>query len=268
MRIYDPQNGKVIKNFSEYSTGVRNDSFEYYRVDNLRINADVAKGVVKLSGSKGEAPRMSLPEIQNILEKGWYGDVKADVAEFVKLRNAASTYREKIALDLDIIKNGEFIKSKYHSTPKGSIFATEELPQRIGKENLELSKNMQMAKKMANNGYDCYLLSNPNNTKSADFIFAKDGKVFYTEGKLSTGKNSLGHNLTKGGSQSERILIDLTGTKNTNYISAQLEKAFEQNDGLKEIMLLKGSRLITISSRQVERNNFNGFFKKLWEVKK
>lgn len=75
LRIYDPQNGKIIKNFNEYSAGVRNDSFEYYRVDNLRINAEVAKGVVKLSGSKGDAPRMNLPEIKDFLEKGWYGDV-------------------------------------------------------------------------------------------------------------------------------------------------------------------------------------------------
>lgn len=269
LRIYDPQSGKLIKDFSEFASKVNSKSFEYYRVDNLEINPDVARGVVKARGAKGDAPRMQLPEIQSALEKGWYGgDIKANVAEFVKARNAANTYREKIALDMDIVRNGGFIRSEYHSTSKGSIFATDELPIKISKENLELTKNIQMAKKMANNGYDCYLLSNPQATKSADFIFVKNGKVYYTEGKLSTGKNSLDHNLSKGGSQSERILIDLTGTKDTNYIVAQLENTFANNDNLKEVMLLKGSRLISISSRQAERNNFNTFFRKLWETKK
>lgn len=74
LRIYDPQNGKIIKNFSEYTTGVKNNSFEYYRVDNLQINADVAKGSVKIAKSKGDAPRMQMPQITEFLEKGWYGE--------------------------------------------------------------------------------------------------------------------------------------------------------------------------------------------------
>ncbi len=121
---------------------------------------------------------------------------------------------------------------------------------------------------MANNGYDCYLLSNPNNTKSADFLFVKDGKVLYTEGKLSTGKSSLDHNLSKGSRQSERILIDLTGTRDTNYISSQLEKAFNQNDNLKEVMLLKGGRLISVKATDVRNKSFQNKFKKVWEQNK
>ena len=74
LRIYDPQSGKIIKDFSEYATKVKSESFEYYRVDNLQINPNVAKGAVKPSKTKGEAPRMQLPEIKEFLEKGWYGN--------------------------------------------------------------------------------------------------------------------------------------------------------------------------------------------------
>mgnify|MGYP002083946407 FL=1 len=77
LRIYDPQSGKIIKNFSEYTSNVKRDSFEYYCVDNLQINTDVAKGSVKLAKSKGDAPRMQLPEIKDFLEKGWYGTTKS-----------------------------------------------------------------------------------------------------------------------------------------------------------------------------------------------
>ena len=146
--------------------------------------------------------------------------------------------------------------------------STEELPKKITSENLELSKNIQMAKKVANNGFDVYLLSNPQSTKSADFIFAKAGKIYYTEGKLSTGKNSLGHNLSKGATQSDRIIIDLTGTNNTNYIASRLIEGFQQNNALKEVMLLKGGRLIVVSRRTLQSNNFERYFKNIWEQKK
>lgn len=151
---------------------------------------------------------------------------------------------------------------------KGSIFATEELPRKIDKNNLELSKNIQMAKKMANNGYDVYMLSNPQAAKSADFIFVKNGKAYYTEGKLSTGKNSLDHNFGKGSSQSERILIDMTRTNDTRYLTSQLMKAFEGNINLREVKLLKNNREISVLRQDISKDDFPKKFKKIWEQRK
>ena len=268
IRYYDPQNGVVIDNFYDYIKDIKlNRGINILRVDNLRINPDYAAHILGKSGSKAISGKIGNNVTQGA-KINLSGDIKTDIADYVRERNKATSYHDRIALDLQIIKEGKFIRSNYHSSSKGSIFATEELPKRISKDDLELSKNIQMAKKMANNGYDCYLLSNPHGTKSADFLFVKDGKVLYTEGKLSTGKNSLGHNLSKGGSQSERLLIDLTGTKDTNYISARLEEAFENNDNLKEVMLLKGGRLISVKATDVRNKSFQNKFKKVWEQNK
>ncbi len=81
LRIYDPQNGKIIRNFREYSTGVTNSTFEYYRVDNLRINPDVARGAVKPSGVMGDAPKMKLPQIAHLIDRGWYGEFDPNISE-------------------------------------------------------------------------------------------------------------------------------------------------------------------------------------------
>lgn len=260
---YDPQSGKRFDKFPWTAKVAPKFGIKVLRVDNLRLNVEMAKGVMAPAGTAKIAGKAT-PSVTS----GWKGEIKADVAEYVKARNAAKTYREKVALDIDMIKNGEFVRSEYHSTSKGSIFATEELPKKIDSSSLELSKNIQMAKKMANNGYDVYLLSNPRSGKSADFIFSKGGKVYYTEGKLSTGKNSLGHNLAKGSSQSERILVDLTGTNDSNYITARLEEAFKNNSDLKEVMLLKGGRMIPIKELTVQRKDFKQYFKRVWEQKK
>lgn len=262
LRYYDPQNGRVIDNFYDYINDIKlNRGIRLLRVDNLRINADYAAHILGKSGSKA---------VNGMVGKSgtggqtlqFSGDIKTDVANYVRTRNSLKTNKDRVTLDLSMIQEGKFIRSDHYSTTKGSVFATEELPKKISKENLELSKNIQMAKKMANNGYDCYLLSNPHGTKSADFIFTKGGKVYYTEGKLSTGKNSLGHNLSKGSSQSERLLIDLTGTKDTNYVAARLEEAFMNNDNLKEVMILKGGRLMSVSRLRISKKNFKYDFKR------
>lgn len=262
-RYYDPQNGKVITDFVDYINDIKTaGGIKWLRVDTLRVNPDIAKKILTKPTAVATSGKAAT---------GGFGagtDVKAQVAEYVKARNKATNNAERVTLDKGIIKNGGFVRSDYHSTKHGSIFATEELPKKITSENLELSKNIQMAKKVANNGFDVYLLSNPQSTKSADFIFAKAGKIYYTEGKLSTGKNSLGHNLSKGATQSDRIIIDLTGTNNTNYIASRLIEGFQQNNALKEVMLLKGGRLIVVSRRTLQSNNFERYFKNIWEQKK
>lgn len=172
-------------------------------------------------------------------------------------------YPRPVELAVDI--KSRFIRAS-HRTP--DQFGGNAVAYGIGFVSGILDANMQMAKKMADNGYNVYLLSNPQSSKSADFIFVKGGKAYYTEGKLSTGKNSLDHNLAKGGRQSERILIDLTNTTDTNYISSQLERAFQNNSELREVMLLKGGRLMNISRQDVEAKGFDGKFKRKWEQRK
>lgn len=267
IRYYDPQTGVVIPDFYSYiekidlSRGIR-----MLRVDNLQLDTNWVSKIVAKAGAKAETGSA-------VSSGGTTGsNIKEEVAEYFKNRNAANSHRDKLTLDLDIVKNPRFIRSDKHSTKNGSIFATVELPDKITTENTknnkELMNNIAMAKKMANNGYDVYLLSNPHGVKSADFILSKNGKVYYVEGKLSTGKNSLGHNLNKGGSQAQRILIDLTGTDDTNYITARLFEGFQNNPSLKEVLLLKGGRLISITAIDARNKDFSTKFKKVWEKRK
>jgi hypothetical protein len=132
----------------------------------------------------------------------------------------------------------------------------------------EMPKNLAIAKKLLANKMDVYLVPNPNSSVSADFAVLRKNKVFYLEGKTLNGKNSLNHLFEKGATQSERICVDVIGTDNTNYISEQVEKAFQKSGSLKEILLLKGTRLIKVDRRIVSSNNFKSDFRKIWERSK
>ncbi|MCQ2976230.1 MAG: hypothetical protein MJ211_15630, partial [Bacteroidales bacterium] len=132
----------------------------------------------------------------------------------------------------------------------------------------ETPKNLQIALKFVKNKFDVFLLSNPSNTKSADFIIRQKGKLFYVEGKTLNGKNSLGHRLEKGVQQSNRIAIDIIGTKDFMTIKAEIFRSFIKNENLQEVMLFKGSRLININRDIAYSKDFDNTFKKIWNKQK
>lgn len=121
-----------------------------------------------------------------------------------------------------------------------------------------------MARKLTKQGYDVFLMSNPNNTRSFDFVLRRNGKYIDIEGKASNGKNSLDHLFDKGAKQSNRIVIDIIGNKNTNYILSNIKIAFKKYDDLYEVWMLKGSRLIKITRQMFLSKDFDKNFKRNW----
>lgn len=266
LRYYDPQNGKIIENLASYTRNLDlNRGIRFLRVDNLQVNPDWARKILTTSGAKSVAGKVAEGGTDAVRK-----DIKDEIATGIKARNSAQTNKEKVAIDLRIINHPDFVEAKEYSARKGGgkVFAPEAITKEILDENVEYKKNLEMAQKMAKNGYNVYLLSNPNNVKSADMILEKGGKVYYTEAKLSTGKNSLNHNFEKGGKQAERVLVDMTGTDDTRYLYGEIKNAFDKNVNLKEIKLLKGSREISIPRQFVYNSSFEKRFKKIWEQRK
>lgn len=271
LKFYDTQSGKIIKDFDAYTHRINHSTLEYYRVDNLRVNPEVAKGAVKLSGSVGEAPKMSL-KVESSLGKGYYGDSRAmknnGLSYLISDYYAAQGNNAKVDILKQIAQDKSFKALRYHSTKGNTIFGVnmgafdKELQQK------ELPKNLALAKKLVANKMDVYLLPNSSTGKSADFVVNRKGKLYYLEGKTLNGRNSLNHLLSDGATQSERICVDIIGNNNTKYVAENVEKAFRENPMLREIMLLKGSRLVTITRQQAEYRDFRKMFKTIWQQNK
>ena len=64
------------------------------------------------------------------------------------------------------------------------------------------------------------------------------------------------------------MLVDVIGTDDPRYIASTIEAAFEQNNGLSEVILLKGSREIKVSRREVNHKSFFEKFKIIWNKQK
>lgn len=285
LRFYDPQNGKITL-LDLGKIDLQNRSINILRVDNLQPNMNIIPSVVKKAGSKMATKQLTFDELvywsnnfgilgntvggsidYKILDNLANKNVKEAIADYVKLRNKAIDNSSKIILDKAILKNNGF-KLISQEKGEGSIFATDIEITNTLKTRKELPKNIHMARKLAQNGYDVYILSNPNNIKSADYIITKNGKVYYVEAKSSIGKSSLNHNFSKASKQSERILVDITNLRDTTYITKEIINIFNSNSNLKEILLLKKSRLIIIKKQRATSKDFAISFKKEWEKRK
>lgn len=179
-----------------------------------------------------------------------------------------STNREKVSVLKWITSQPQFVEMKRFTEGENKIFTLNENEYDEILKTGEMPKNLQIAQKFVKNKYDVFLLSNPSNTKSADFIIKQKGKLFYVEGKTLNGKNSLGHRLNKGAMQSNRISIDIIGTKDLMTIKTEIVKAFEQYKDLQMVMLFKGTRLISIVRESILSKDFDTIFKKIWNKQK
>lgn len=121
-----------------------------------------------------------------------------------------------------------------------------------------------MARKLVKQGYDVYLMPNPSESNSFDFIIKKQGKIYDMEGKAFNGTNTLDHLIDKGAKQSSRVLVDVIGNTNTKYILGTVKIAFEQNSNLSEIWLSKGAKLIKVTRNMYNSKNFGINFKNEW----
>ena len=113
-----------------------------------------------------------------------------------------------------------------------------------------------------------FLLSNPKATKSADFIIKQKNKVFYVEGKTSSGGSALSVRLSEGAKQADRIVVNFYTYPSLKDLIAEVLLAFERNSNLKQLILFKGSRLISVERDLFESTYFEKQFKMIWNARK
>ena len=181
---------------------------------------------------------------------------------------ACPTNREKISVLQWIVESPEFQVLKRYSTAENFVYGLNISQYDDILLSGEMPKNLAIAQKLVVNKFDVFLLTNPTSSKSADFVLRQNNKLYYVEGKTLDGKNSLDHLIEKGSEQSNRIVIDIIGTTNTNYIKTIVEKGFESYSVLQELFLLKGSRLIRINRQMSQTKTFMESFKKIWNKNK
>lgn len=252
--MFDPQNGKSGADIIKYIDSMKGSKVWVMRIDDKIINPEMSKAIT----TKEKLKKIIFGEAENVSS--------SPTSLFTDI-NKSLNNKEKVShLKAYIEDNGNhFAKINRYSTKEGSIFSQYANEYDIAFKTGEMPKNLDMARKLTKQGYDVYMMPNPSESNSFVFIIKKQDKIYDIEGKAFNGTNTLDHLLDKGAKQSSRVLVDVIGNKNTNYISSTVKKAFEENTQLSEIWLFKGSRLIKVSRHLYTSKAFEYKFKKLWK---
>ena len=181
---------------------------------------------------------------------------------------ACPTNKEKVSVLQWIVENPEFQVLKRYSTAENAVYGLNISQYDDILLSGEMPKNLVIAQKLVANKFDVFLLSNPTSTKSADFVLRKRNCLYYVEGKTSSGGSALSTRMEEGNKQADRIVVNFISYPSLHEIFSLVKTTFYKYTQLKELFLLKGSRLIDIKRDFSESVNFEERFAKLWGQRK
>ena len=121
------------------------------------------------------------------------------------------------------------------------------------------------ARKAVDHGYSVYLLPNPRNCRTADFIFEKKGIYAMYDLKTVYGKGSVESQLLNSIGQSNRILLNITSDYNARLLASDIRTYFESNRYAIEVLIFKGKKVLPVNRIQVQSPDFNRVFRKRYE---
>ena len=136
----------------------------------------------------------------------------------------------------------------------------------VGGENSDDYQNLLVAaRKAVELGYKVYLLPNPKEIRTADFILEKKNTFRMYDLKTIFGKISVEQNLIDSIGQCNRILINITTEYNTRSLAFAIKHYFENNGKAVEVLIFKGRKRVSIDRSTAMRDGFLFNFKKFYE---
>jgi hypothetical protein len=134
-----------------------------------------------------------------------------------------------------------------------------------GEKSDDYKKLLVAARKAVEFGYHVYILPNPNDTRTPDFILVKKGVYRPYDLKTVFGKASVGGSLLDSIGQCNRILINMTREYNTRRLAYAIKRYFEINEKAVEVLIFKGGKRISVKRPMVVGETFFPMFKKAYE---
>ena len=132
----------------------------------------------------------------------------------------------------------------------------------ISEQSDDFDNLINAARKAVEHGYRVYILPNPKGIRTADFIFERKGVYKMFDLKTITGKNSVGNRLMESIGQTNHVLLNMKINYEPRLLAKEIQAYFEINKEAKEVLIVKGNKLLSVSRRFVEGNFYIKMFMK------
>ena len=134
-----------------------------------------------------------------------------------------------------------------------------------GQQGDDYDNLLQAARRAVDFGYRVYLLPNPTEIRTPDFILEKKGVYRVYDLKTVYGKSSISDSLIDSIGQCNRILINMTRDYNTRSLAYAIKSYFEINSQAVEVLIFKGGKRISVMRHMTIGEAFFHMFKKAYE---
>lgn len=170
--------------------------------------------------------------------------------------------------ELHYLKGAQFIKQLKLIIYSGEFHLVEgetNIYSSISEQSEDFDNLINAARKAVEHGYRVYILPNPRNCRTADFIFEKKGILGLYDLKTVYGKGSVGTQLLDSIGQTNRVLLNMLTDYNARLLASDIKTYFEANQDALEVLIFKGKKVLPINRIQVQSPDFNRVFRKRFE---
>lgn len=131
----------------------------------------------------------------------------------------------------------------------------------VGGENSEDFANLiNAARKAVEHGYRVYILPNPKNIRTADFIFERKGVYKMFDLKTIMGKSSAENRLLESIGQTDHVLLNMATDYEPRLLAKDVKTYFEVNKNAREVLIIKGNKFLSVSRQFVEGKDYFKMF--------
>ena len=134
-----------------------------------------------------------------------------------------------------------------------------------GEKSDDYQNLLTAARKAVEFGIKVYMLPNPRETRTPDFIFEKKGVYRAYDLKTVFGKASVSYSLQDSLGQCNRILLNMQVDYSTRSLAIAIKRYFETNEKAVEVLVFKGGRHFSITRFITKRPDYLAVFKKVYE---
>ena len=130
----------------------------------------------------------------------------------------------------------------------------------LGEGDDDFQALMIAARKAVAHGYKVFILPNPQGIRTADFIFERKGVYKMFDLKTIQGQSSARNRLCESIGQANHVILNLATNYDPRLLAKDIQIYFEVNKGAREVLVFKGSKILSVSRQFVEGRDYYKMF--------
>ena len=167
--------------------------------------------------------------------------------------------------ELHYLKGARFVKQLKLITYYGEFHPVEgeiDIFSTGGEQGDDYANLLNAARKAVDHGYKVFILPNPRNTRTADFIFERRGIFKLFDLKTISGKSIVESRLMESIGQTNRVLLNLTIDYNPASLARSIKRYFECSEEAMEVLIFKGKKMVSVDRDLTLSPNYYSIFMK------